>query len=299
MNYLSTGWSIDPMLFVCIALSVVYERGLARLARRAKPERTRRRRRNSWKWYAGMASLLLSICSPIDHFADDYFFVHMFEHVLLMFVAPMFVVAAAPWIPLAHGIPLAWRRRIGRAVLLSPGARPLRALGRFVRHGWVPVVLLNVDMVLWHVPAVFDLGERNQLVHVVLMHGSFLVCGFLFWLQVMPSYPFQPKLSLAGQMGAIISTNVVMFILAMALSIFTNASWYSVYDHIPGVSLPPFADQQIGAALLWICGDFWAGPILIRVIRRAMEEEDGGISVMLDRLLQRAGLPELGSGTRP
>jgi len=78
---------------------------------------------------------------------------------------------------------------------------------------------------------------------------------------------------------------VVMFILAMALSIFSSASWYSVYDHVR-VSMSPFADQQIGAAILWVCGDFWAVPALIVVVRRAMVEE-GGVSNVLERLVHR------------
>ena len=58
------------------------------------------------------------------------------------------------------------------------------------------------------------------------------------------------------------------------------------------MTLSPFADQQIGAAILWICGDFWAVPALFFTIRRAMESE-GGFSLGVDRLFHRAPGPTL------
>jgi putative membrane protein len=286
MSYLTDHWSFDPFLIVVVALVIWHEVGLARLARRSRPERTRQRRRRSWLFYGGLAVLLLSVVSPIDYWADDYFFVHMFQHLLLMFAAPTLVVAGAPWQPLLDGLPGRSGQAITRGTLRGGWSRPLRAVGAFLLRPWVAVTLFSVAMIAWHLPVLFDLAATNQAVHIWLMHGSFFAVGVLFWLQFIPSPPFRRKMPLASQALALIVTNVVMWVLAMSMSILTQGSWYPVYDHVPGVTLAPFADQQIGAAILWVCGDFWAIPALIWVIHR-MIEEDGSFGMAMDKILSR------------
>jgi hypothetical protein len=55
------------------------------------------------------------------------------------------------------------------------------------------------------------------------------------------------------------------------------------------VTLPPFSDQQIGAAILWVCGDFWAMPTLIVVVRALMSTE-GNVGTALETILNRGAL---------
>jgi putative membrane protein len=289
MSYLTNHWSYDPFLILAIVVAVWYEIGLWRLARRSRPERTRQRRLRSLWFYAGLAVLLIAVQSPIDYWADDYFFVHMIQHLLLMFAAPTLIVAGAPWQPLLDALPGRSGRSVTRGVLTGGWSRPLRALGSFLVRPWVSVALFNAVMVVWHLPGPYDLAERNQAVHIWLMHASFFAAGVLFWLQFIPSPPFRRKMPLLSQAGALIVTNVIMIGIAMALSIFASGSVYSVYDHVPGVTLPPFSDQQIGAAILWVCGDFWAMPTLIVVVRALMTTE-GSVGAALETILNRGAL---------
>ncbi len=297
MQYVTDNWSFDPFVLIVAAVVIAHEVGLARLRRRSEPGRNRRRRLRSISFYGGLTVLLLAVVSPIDFWASDYFFVHMIEHLLIAFYAPILVVLGAPWIPLLFALPVGARRTVTRFAMLGPWSRALRAVGRVITDPWFALVSFNVVMVVWHFPTLFDLSENNQTVHIWLMHGSFFVTGVLFWLQIIPSHPFRLRTSPIWQAGAIISTNVVMFVLAMALSIFSSASWYLVYAHVPGVTLDPFADQQIGAAILWVCGDFWAIPALIVVVKRAVDQE-GSFSNVLERLVNRGDVVPLDESGR-
>jgi putative membrane protein len=281
MSYLTGHWSLDPFLIIAIILAVWHEIGLARLARR-RGEPAGQRRMRSLVFYGGLAVALAAVDSPVEYWSGRYFFMHMTQHLLLMFAAPTLIVAGAPWQPLVSAIP-------GRAAAVVAGwSRPLRAVGGWLLRPWVAVVAFNLVMLFWHVPALLDLAESNQSVQIWLLHSSYLIAGILFWLQFIPSPPFRMRMLPEAQAAALVATNVIMWLLAMAMSFLTSVSWYSVYDHVPGVTLPPFADQQIGAGILWVCGDFWAVPALIVVIRRIINA-DGSLGSALDKMLGRGG----------
>jgi cytochrome c oxidase assembly factor CtaG len=285
MRYLLEHWSLDPFLVLVAVVAAWHETGLHRLAKRSRPERTRQRRIRSLWFYAGLAVLLLAVDSPIDYWSDSYFTVHMVQHLLLMFAAPSLVVAGAPGQPLLAALPGRSGKAVTRSVLAGRWARPARAAFTFVTGPVVAVVLFNLAMIVWHIPAAFDLAADNPAVHVWLEHGSFFATGVLFWLQFIPSPPFRSRMPLLGRAAALLATNVVMIFIAMSLSIFATHSVYAPYQHVPGVTLPAFADQQIGAAVLWVCGDFWALPTMIVTIRKLLSDETG-VGTALDRLVR-------------
>ena len=164
MSYITGHWSFDPFLILAVMVAAWHEAGLWRLARRSRPERTRERRLRSLWFYAGLAVLLLAVESPVDYWADSYFLVHMIQHLLLMFAAPSLIVAGAPWQPLLAALPGHSGRSVTRGVLAGGWSRPLRAVGGFFLRPWVAVGLFNAVMLLWHLPAPFDLAEDNQAV---------------------------------------------------------------------------------------------------------------------------------------
>jgi putative membrane protein len=292
MDYITHHWSFGPFLILAIVVAVWHEIGLWRLAQRSRPEQTRQRRLRSLWFYAGLVVLLLAVESPLDYWGYDYFIAHMIQHLLLMFAAPSLVVAGAPWLPLRSALYGAPPGPPGRSVSADRPAggwlRPLRALGGFVLRPWVSVALFNAAMLVWQLPGALDLAETNRAVHIWLMLASFFATGVLFWLQFIPSPPFDRRMPTVSLVAALVVTNVIMIGIAMALSIFVSNSVYSVYNHIPGVTLSPYADQQIGAAILWVCGDFWALPTTIVVIKR-MIAADGSFNAALDKMLNRGG----------
>ncbi|HEY7930915.1 MAG TPA: cytochrome c oxidase assembly protein [Acidimicrobiales bacterium] len=257
-----------------MALTIwAHEIGLSRLRRHSRPERNAWRRRRSWFFYAGLGLLLVTIVSPLDYWASSYLYVHMINHVIAAFFVPLLIVYGAPWIPLMFTLPVKARRRFGKFLYLDAKTSGLRAVVRVVRSPLFAVVSFNSAMLFWHVPWAFELSEHNGFVHVWLMHLSFLVTGVLFWLQLVPSHPIKPARDTGWKIGAILVTNALMTFLAMSMSFFTSTSWYATYDHVPGVSMSPFAGQQIAAAILWVCGDFWALPILALIIRRHLDRD--------------------------
>lgn len=286
MHYVLQNWSFDPFLILAVLLVAWHETGLRRLAHRSRPDRTRQRRIRSIWFYSGLVVLLVAVESPIDYWADDYFFVHMIQHLLLMFAAPSLVVAGAPWQPLLDALPGRSGKVATRTVMTGGWSRPLRAVSGFMLRPWPAVIFFNATMIFWHIPGPFNLAQDNQAVHIWLMHGMFFLAGVCFWLQFLPSPPFRSQMPPLGRAAALLGTNVAMIFTAMALSIFVTKSVYPSYDHIPGVTLPSFADQQIGAGVLWVCGDFWALPTMIYTVRNIIAD-DGGIGGALERFVNR------------
>ena len=293
MNYLTHHWGYPEIAVVAVLIVAVHERGLRALNARSTPAHARSRRRRMWLAYAGIAVAALSVVSPLQYWSMEYFWVHMIQHVTVMLAAPALYVAGAPAIPLVFAVPVATRRRLLRRVFLRPGRPLLRHIGAVVFSPLFAIIAFNAVMVVWMVPSVFNPVMGNPKLHVGLMLGSFFVSGLLFWLQFIPSRPWRPTMSPFARVGALLLTNLVMTIIAMSLSFLASGSFYDIGNsmlHLANMSsmthttLNPFADQQIGAAILWVCGDFWCFPALVMALR--LTTKNDGSSSDMDEVLR-------------
>lgn len=293
VSYLTANWSYPAFSIYALAFALVHEVGLRAMNARSTPAHARSRRRKMWFTYAGIAVLTLSIISPLEYWSMEYFWVHMIQHVTVMLAAPALYVAGAPAVPLIHAVPVKLRRRILRAMLLGRARAGVRRVWAFVFSPWFAVVSFNAVMVLWMLPRIFNPVMGSPDLHIGLMLGSFFVTGVLFWLQFIPSRPWRPQLSPFARLGVLLFTNLVMTVIAMALSFLASGPFYDIGNTMLGmagmhtmvpITLNPFADQQIGAAILWVCGDFWALPAIIMVLRQITRHDSN--SSLMDRVLR-------------
>jgi len=292
MNYLTANWGYPWFAVLMVALIGVHERGLRSLNRRSTKAHARHRRRRLWFSYWGLVVLALSVSSPLQFWAMEYFWVHMIQHVTVMLAAPALYVAGAPWLPLIHALPVRIRRRILRRIFVRPTRHPLRRLFAFLVSPWVGVIFFNAVMVFWMLPVFFNPIMTRPDLHIGLMLTTFFVSGLLFWIQFIPSKPLRPKLSPYAQVGSLLATNLIMTVIAITISFLVSVPSYDFNAmmmnmgsmSMPVITLNRLADQQIGAAILWVCGDFWCFPALTGAVRRLMKDGDG--PHVMDRLIR-------------
>lgn len=70
----------------------------------AGAELRRHRLRGLW-FYLGLVALIAAMAPPLDSYAERSLSAHMAQHVILMAIAPLFLVLADPWETLVVGLP--------------------------------------------------------------------------------------------------------------------------------------------------------------------------------------------------
>jgi putative membrane protein len=204
--------------------------------------------RRSASFYGGLLVLALAVDSPVDAYADRLFFVHMLQHVLLTMVAPPLLLLGRPWPRVSRAFPLETRRAVVGTLF---GSALLRRVAEWVGAPLQSFVLFNGVLLAWHVPALYDLTLRSQLVHDV-EHALFFATALLFWRHLAPSgrsRVLSDPARVAYGTGAIL----VGWGLAVVLA-FAPGPVYEVYAALPArpLGLSALGDQQLAAGIMWV-----------------------------------------------
>jgi cytochrome c oxidase assembly factor CtaG len=245
----------DVTYALVLAAALLYAAG----ARRApQGSAGRRGARHAWlrgsSFAAGLVVIVLALDGPLDRYAGQLLWAHMVQHVLLLLVAPPLLVLGAPWLPVWRGLPLGVRRSVAGGALHARPLRPARAALRFAAAPIGAFVVFNVDLWMWHAPALYDATLRNEAVHY-LEHTLFLATGILFWAQVAPSWPLRRRLDVGGRLVYLFAASVSGWLLAVVLA-FAPSALYPAYASLPGRpgGISALADQRIAAGVMWVPG---------------------------------------------
>jgi putative membrane protein len=238
-------WTADPALLWVLCAALLYWRGGGRRGGG---------RREGWRtasFVAGLLAIVIALDSPIDGLADELFWVHMIQHVILIGVAAPLLALARPWVRMWRGFPLSYRRAVARRIA-GPGW--LRAAAGFASGALVSWLLFNLTFCVWHLPGLYDAALRLEFVHA-LEHFTFFATALLFWTRVVYSPPWRSPLSELGKLAYLGSTMVVGWVLAIVLALATSPiySAYAEEASRPG-NISAFTDQQLAAGVMWVPG---------------------------------------------
>ncbi len=260
-------WTGGPALLWVVGAALLYARGgRGRVGRPGDRLRTA-------SFVGGLAAILVALDSPVDELADELFWVHMVQHILLIGLAAPLLALARPWSRMWRGFPVGFRRAVARDLVGPRGSAPRRAAG-FAGGAVVSWLLFNVTFCAWHVPFFYDLALRSELVHA-LEHLTFFATVLLFWTRVVPSAPWRSPLGELGKLAYLGSTLVVGWVLAIVLAV-SSAPLYMPYAEAasrPG-HISALTDQQLAAGVMWVPGGIAYLIAIVAIAYRWLEPRD-------------------------
>ncbi|HKF14456.1 MAG TPA: cytochrome c oxidase assembly protein [Gaiellaceae bacterium] len=163
-------------------------------------------------WRQGMFALALVLLAIADQmpFEDEYFWVHMLQHVLLGDLAALAFVLG----------------------LTGPLLRPMLAIPvlsrlRVLAHPLVALPLWTVNLYLWHVPRLYEGAIHHGALHA-LEHVCFFGTGVLMWAAVVEVLPGPEWFGTAAKFGYVVAVRLIETVLGNVF-IWSGTPIYSSY----------------------------------------------------------------------
>jgi cytochrome c oxidase assembly factor CtaG len=208
----------------------LYLRRVRTLAREGRPVET-------WRIVSFVTGAVLVVAvqvGPLDALADQVLIAHMVQHIFIGDFCSLLIVVGitGPVLqPLLH----------------IRATRRLRELATPV----VALVLWAADLYTWHLPLLYQLAIRHDLVHAC-EHACLLWFGIMLWLALIGPLPKPKWFTGWGRLGYIIFVRFTGAVLANAL-IWGQTVFYPVYRASDAKrGLDPLSDQNLAGGVMMI-----------------------------------------------
>lgn len=253
---LLTSWNADPATLTALLAAIwLYCSGI--------------RRTSAWPWWrgtsfiAGLLVLAISLLSGIDGYDDRLLSIHMVQHLLLMLLAPVFILAGAP-LRLALSATHGARRRALAATIRRLGflARPV--------VGWsiYTAVLLGT-----HLTGLYDLAVRNNTVHAA-EHAAYFWSGIVFFAPIVAADPIPHRPGPIGRFVWLTAWMVPMSALGALLN-FSQSVRYTIYlAPARALHVSALADQHLAGAVMWAGSAIVLLPLTLWLVIDALLREE-------------------------
>ena len=280
-----TEWTFDPwMLGLILLLGAAYLAGFYRLRSRGAPgggapERGApgRGAAAAWPWTRvvnfglGLAIIAIATLGSFGVYFSVLFFMRSFQTILLLLLAPLFLVLGRPLSMAIAVFPRAGRRldraihsRVAR-VLTFPAITTLALVA-------VPFAMYFTT---WYTASFHSVAVR-ELTHLALM-----IPGFVFFWTLLRVDPVPKAYSYAVSLwitGAEVIGDAFLGLAVIADTNLIGGAYYHALARPWGPSLG--TDQILGGGTLWIFGDLVGLPFLVAQLIQFIREDESEAAVI-------------------
>ena len=172
----------------------------------------------------GALLIVAATTAPVGEQAEERFWVHMTEHLLIADIGAFLLVLGLT------------------APVLAPVVRRAPWL-RVFTHPVVALSLWGADLLLWHLATLYEGAVDSEVVHA-LQHGMFVGFGIAMWMALLGPLPRPPWFGNLAKLLYVLGVRLLGTVLANVL-LWTG----TVYEHYGDAT-----DQKIGAGIMMVEG---------------------------------------------
>jgi cytochrome c oxidase assembly factor CtaG len=169
---------------------------------------------------------------PLDTLADEVLLAHMIQHIVIGEVASLFIVLGLTGPMLAP-------------LLHFRFTRPVRVL----TNPLIALLLWAVNLYTWHIPLLYQLAIRHDLVHA-LEHATLLWFGTLLWLALLGPLPKPAWFEGWGRVGYVMVVRCFGAVLGNVF-LWAQTVFYPIYKASDARrGLNPISDQNLAGGVM-------------------------------------------------